>query len=167
MAKKRRITTQRSAQNAYVGRVQDLVCRLAQLMDRCNEMCLAELDVTVSQGYTIMSLPQEGELTMNALSQTIGVAGSTATRMVDQLVRKDLVARRNDPDDRRVVRVALTQRGQELRRKVGQATDTCFMGAFAEVPEERRRGTIDALELITESFARSLEEYGCEEEKSE
>lgn len=163
MAKKRSVGAQRSETAAYVGRVQDLVCELARLMERCNEMCLAQLDVTVSQGYTLMSLPQEGELSMNALSEGIGVAGSTATRMVDQLVRKHLVARRNDPDDRRVVRVALTRRGQELRRVLEKATESCFMGAFSEVPEEKRQGTIDVLELITESFARSLEVYGCGE----
>jgi DNA-binding MarR family transcriptional regulator len=39
---------------------------------------------------------------------------STATRIVDWLVRGDMVERVNDPHDRRVVRVGMSKSGREL-----------------------------------------------------
>ena len=53
-------------------------------------------------------------LTMSALSTDLNVPMSTATRIVDWLVRGSLVERVNDPSDRRVVRVGMSQSGREL-----------------------------------------------------
>ena len=123
-------------------------------------MCLSELDITVSQGYTLMVLPQDGEVGMSALGEALGVAPSTATRMVDQLARKRLVTRRSAPGDRRAVRVAMTPRGQALRRTVEQATASCFLGAFAEIPAAQQAATIGALELVNACLCESLK-AGC------
>lgn len=146
---------------AYVARIQRLVYQLARLMERCDELCLAQHDVTVAQGYTLMSLSPSSDLTMNALSEAIGVAGSTATRMADQLVKKGLAARRRDPEDRRIVRVALTKRGQALRSELATATESCFTDAFAKVAKGERRATIRVLEFITTSLANALDAHGC------
>jgi DNA-binding MarR family transcriptional regulator len=53
-------------------------------------------------------------LTMSELSTELNVPMSTATRIVDWLVRGDLVERVNDPNDRRIVRVGLGKGGREL-----------------------------------------------------
>lgn len=57
---------------------------------------------------------QKGNLTMGELSSALAVPLSTATRMVDWLVSNGYAARLSDPEDRRIVRVNLTQKGQEL-----------------------------------------------------
>jgi DNA-binding MarR family transcriptional regulator len=51
---------------------------------------------------------------MSELSLKLNVPMSSATRIVDWLVRGDLVERVNDPNDRRVVRVAMSKSGREL-----------------------------------------------------
>jgi len=53
-------------------------------------------------------------LTMSELSAELNVPVSTATRIVDWLVRGDMVERVNDPNDRRVVRVGMSKSGREL-----------------------------------------------------
>jgi DNA-binding MarR family transcriptional regulator len=53
-------------------------------------------------------------LTMSELSTELNVPMSTATRIVDWLVRGDMVERINDPSDRRVVRVDMSKSGREL-----------------------------------------------------
>lgn len=146
---------------AYVGSVQRLLYELARLMERCDELCLAQHGITVSQGYGVLSLPEDGDLVMNALSDAMGVAGSTATRLIDQLVRKGLVTRTHDPKDRRIVRVALTRKGQTLRRELAKASAACFTHAFAEVPESERPTIVRVLESITQSLAEALDTVGC------
>lgn len=150
-----------TAASTYVARIQHLIYQIARLMERCDDLCLAQHDITVSQGYTLMCLPPSGDRTMNALSEAIGVAGSTATRMVDQLVKKGLTGRQHDREDRRIVRVALTKRGQEIRKELEAAMESCFTDAFAEVAESERPATVRVLEFITSSLARALEAYGC------
>jgi DNA-binding MarR family transcriptional regulator len=59
---------------------------------------------------------QSEPITMGDLSRILGVPFSTATRMVDWLVNNGYIQRLADPDDRRIVRVALTETGKELSR---------------------------------------------------
>jgi DNA-binding MarR family transcriptional regulator len=56
----------------------------------------------------------ENPMTMSELSAELNVPLSTATRIVDGLVRGDMVERINDPKDRRVVRVGISKSGREL-----------------------------------------------------
>jgi DNA-binding MarR family transcriptional regulator len=53
-------------------------------------------------------------LTMSELSSELNVPLSTATRIVDGLVQGGMVARVNDPNDRRVVRVGMSKNGRKL-----------------------------------------------------
>ena len=81
-----------------------------RVQDRDQVFCY---DVTVLQWETMDAIGRLGEATMNALSGAMSLANSTMTRVVDQLVEKRLVERQTDPEDRRVVRVTLTQTGEE------------------------------------------------------
>jgi DNA-binding MarR family transcriptional regulator len=53
-------------------------------------------------------------MTMGELSQALDVPLSTATRIVDLLVKNDYAGRVPDADDRRIVRVRLTETGQGM-----------------------------------------------------
>jgi DNA-binding MarR family transcriptional regulator len=59
---------------------------------------------------------QQEPVTMGELGRALGVPLSTATRIVNWLVKSGYAERRPDPEDRRVVRVALTEQGQTLNR---------------------------------------------------
>lgn len=52
--------------------------------------------------------------TMGELSAELGFPMSSTTRLVDWLVRAQIAARVSDQEDRRVVRVSLTERGQQF-----------------------------------------------------
>jgi len=62
------------------------------------------------------SINRKGNLTMGELSNALSVPLSTATRIVDWLVDNGYVQRLPDPEDRRIVRVALTDIGQEMHQ---------------------------------------------------
>ncbi len=54
--------------------------------------------------------------TMSRLSERLMIPQATATRLVDRLVRQGLAQRVADPEDRRVVRVTLTEQGNDFHR---------------------------------------------------
>lgn len=68
------------------------------------------------------SMYGKDNLTMGELSNALSVPLSTATRMVDWLVANGYVQRLPDPADRRVVRVALTEKGQNLHQTIEKYT---------------------------------------------
>ncbi len=104
----------------------------------------------------LMLLSQNQEpLTMSELSTELEVPMSTATRIVDGLVKGGMLERINDLKDRRVVRVRMSQNGQELY-EAGMAHSqqrvTRLLKDFT--PEEQAQ----LLKLMTKLFEALLNE---------
>ncbi len=68
---------------------------------------------------TILS-SAEKPVSMGELSRELNVPLSTATRIMDWLVHNGYAQRLADPQDRRVVRVGLTDPGREIYRTINQ-----------------------------------------------
>lgn len=151
-----------SSRDTFAAQIQRLLYKLVRSYELCDRVCLTQHDVTASQGYTLLALPPEGTVSMNELSEAMGLAGSTMTRMVDQLVSKRLVQRKPDDEDRRVVRVWLTERGREARRTLEQALQDFFKGALDDIREEERPTILRALERIVQSVEKGLGTYTAE-----
>ena len=64
------------------------------------------------------TLHLHGSMTMGRLSEALSVPFSTATRMADWYVNNGYAVRLPDPDDRRVVRLALTESGLRVHNAV-------------------------------------------------
>ena len=71
-------------------------------------------DLTVAQLRVLLLMHTEGPVRMGSIASTLGIALSTATGMVDRLVKKGLVVRDADSQDRRLVICRLSPQGQEL-----------------------------------------------------
>ncbi|HVB70037.1 MAG TPA: MarR family transcriptional regulator [Acidimicrobiales bacterium] len=75
-------------------------------------------EVTLTQYRTLVVLASRGPQNLVGLAEAVGVTPATATRMCDRLVKKKLIIRHSEQDDRRQVRLALTKKGVKLVRTV-------------------------------------------------
>jgi len=75
-------------------------------------------EVTLTQYRTLIVLASRGPQNLAGLAEAVDVTPATATRMCDRLVKKELIKRSAEPDDRRHVRLALTKKGLALVTKV-------------------------------------------------
>jgi DNA-binding MarR family transcriptional regulator len=75
----------------------------------------AEDDLSRQEMNLLSLVARKGSCTMSDLASTLRVPFSSATGIVDRLVSKHLVSRERAEDDRRVVRIALTDRGEQAR----------------------------------------------------
>ena len=73
-----------------------------------------------------------GAMRMGELAAATLIAPSSCTRIVGSLVGAGLVARMADPDDRRVVRIALTAAGRGAQRRAAAVHLRGLSEAFAE-----------------------------------
>ena len=76
--------------------------------------------LTLAQYQLLEALQTAERLPVSELAASAGVAPPTATRMLDALVREGVVARTPCEDDRRVVRVALTDGGRDAVATAGR-----------------------------------------------
>ncbi len=92
-------------------------------------------------------------LTMGELSEALSVPLSTATRMIDWLVESGYAMRFPDLDDRRIVRVALTETGQELSHTINEFIQQRSEQVLSEfTPQER-----DELVRLLQKLVKALE----------
>lgn len=82
---------------------------------------LRDEDLSVVQLAALHVVDQAGELKQSTLATELAMSPSAASRMVDGLVTRGLVERRESPDDRRVRALRLSPRGAELLDETGEA----------------------------------------------
>jgi DNA-binding MarR family transcriptional regulator len=80
--------------------------------DRSDPLFTSQL--TLTQLKILMLLSAQPGLSGRELAGHMGVGLATLSGMIDRLVAHDLVARQEDPQDRRVRRITLTPAGAEL-----------------------------------------------------
>jgi len=80
-----------------------------------------ELDLTIGQLRVIFCLAGQPPMSMSAIAQQMGVTLPATTNVVDRLVRAGLVARQENPADRRFVNCSLTEQGQALVHRLRQS----------------------------------------------
>lgn len=71
------------------------------------------------------------------LAKTFSVTSGAVTQTIDSLVEKELISRKEDPDDRRTIRLLLTEKAKEKleRFKKIYAKTACTLFANLEMSE--------------------------------
>jgi DNA-binding MarR family transcriptional regulator len=75
-------------------------------------------DMTVAQLRVLLFLYTDGQSRMSSIASSLGIAVSTATGIIDNLVKKELITRGADAEDRRVVICALSAQGQKTMNRI-------------------------------------------------
>ena len=91
--------------------------RLARLQRAASEARLSRAGINSAEFDVLATLRRSGEpyaLTPSQLADAVMVTSGGMTGRVDRLVRAGLVAREQDPRDRRSVRVRLTDEGRAV-----------------------------------------------------
>ena len=99
---------------------------------------LGELRLGFTQLAALYVLADGSTLTVGELAEAIGRSPSATSRLVDGLVRRRLVERHQEPEDRRQRTLRLTQRGHAVLRVVDRARADQFLSAVRPLPTAER-----------------------------
>lgn len=133
------------------------------LYDRGNMLRLIEESgLSMTQTKALLELGGRGETAeprqVSDLAETFGVSVPSMSRAVDALVNEKLATRVEDPDDRRVRRVAITEKGKKLVDTllvVRQAGMEAFAASLSAAQRRKLDAAIDSLmdrEDIAETY---------------
>ena len=141
--------------DTLAARMQQLTYTIIRSYELCDQWVIVPHGLTVSQGYTLLAFHPQEAVSMSDLSESMGLANSTMTRMVDQLVRKGLVQREPDDRDRRVILVKLAHEGREVRGALEMEFQEFFKLVLQEIKEDERSAVLDAMEKITDAVGKA------------
>jgi DNA-binding MarR family transcriptional regulator len=120
-------------------------------------LAAAPVELTVAQHRLLVVLAAAGDLPISEVADRLGVNQSNATRMCDRLERLDLVRRRRDDRDARVVRAALTGAGVGVLQAVDEARHREVSRVLGAMDAPDREAAVTALRAFTVA-ARELDE---------
>jgi len=130
--------------------LEDLFRYVSSVLRRQGRKILEDYDITPPQHNALIQLHRHGNMTIGDLSEELYLAFSTATDLINRMERNGLVARERDASDRRVVRVCILQKGEQLLEEVIIARRKYFARILQAVPEEERNQLVSSLRKIDE-----------------
>ncbi len=136
-----------------------LISKIKQIQGRVFERMLDDNGISEfngAQGRILFVLWETDDIPISMLSEQTGLAKTTLTSMLDRLERSGHILRLPDPDDRRAVRICLTERAENLREKYERVS--------AMMNEVFYRGFSDNEILAFEEWLRKILENLIEKE---
>jgi DNA-binding MarR family transcriptional regulator len=124
--------------------VRDLGLLIRSLLERSNRsvfQAFDELDLSFTQTKIVMSYTGRDEpRSIKAIADGLGLSLPATSRAIDELLRRGLVTRTEDPDDRRIKQIALTDAGREVTERMVELR-VAGIGDFVATldPDERDR----------------------------
>lgn len=101
-----------------VDQVVEAILYLTTESRRITKELARRADLTGPQLTVVKILEQVGDLSLSELSERIRAQNSTVTGIIDRMEREALVVRERSKEDRRVVHIKLTAKGQALAREI-------------------------------------------------
>jgi DNA-binding MarR family transcriptional regulator len=100
------------------------------------------------QQFVLRTLWREDGLPPGEVARRLGLATPTITRAATRMEAAGLLRREPHPDDRRVVRLRLTDRGRALEEVIDAEMNQLTDRALASLSAPERDALISALELV-------------------
>jgi DNA-binding MarR family transcriptional regulator len=116
-----------------------------------------QLDLTLTQVKALTALSSD-EVTVKELAERLGLSLPGASRAVDALVDRGLVARREDTTDRRMKRLRCTDTGRASLARLDEARLAGLEKFSAALPAAQARRLSGALRPILEGLSGQTEQ---------
>ena len=114
--------------------------------------------ITLGQ-YTLLAVLDEfGESTMGSIAKEMGLSLGGLTGLVDRVNSMGLVERFRIPQDRRIVKVGLTEKGRETLQAILDAEYKFGASVLTQVTKEEIRAFLKVFGMFADSLKKEEEE---------
>jgi DNA-binding MarR family transcriptional regulator len=118
------------------------------------------LPLTIAQLKSLFFISDQGRTTSGKLAVALGVTPTNITGIIDRLVRQGLVSRSEDAQDRRLVSLRATDKGEELVTKL-RSRRTGYLSAVLD------RMQVDDLARMVQGLAAFVEVAEAQEAETQ
>jgi DNA-binding MarR family transcriptional regulator len=111
-------------------------------------------DLTLIQLASLLQLDDGAEHTVKEMAGYLGRSMSATSRLLDQMVRRRLIRRFEDPADRRARRVAIAEGGRRLVERLMNTRVEAQLGLMALLTPDERAHVARGMSLLAEAARR-------------
>jgi DNA-binding MarR family transcriptional regulator len=107
-----------------------------------------ESGLSMSQMGTLFHLHSRGSCGVTDLGDHLGVTSAAASQMLERLAQQDLILRTEDPNDRRVKQINLTDKGLQVLQESIQARQSWLYDLAETMSDAEKRAGVAALTIL-------------------
>jgi len=133
----------------YVAEIEISLRMVSLILRKRGRDILEDFNVTPPQ-LNALNFLKHHSLTMGELGQKMYLACSTATDHIDRMERNGLIQRERDPNDRRMIRLKVTPKGDQIIAEVVEARKRYVASVLMKVAPEDRKTLAQNLSQIHE-----------------
>lgn len=128
-----------------IGKIMELQQQLSRALRQQEPDVWMDLNVTIAQLKCLFFIAREGSTSSRKLAAALGVTPADTTGLVDRLVAQGLVSRADNPEDRRMLSLRATDRGEALVAKLRETT-------MARLSDVLARMSVDELAVLVQGI---------------
>jgi DNA-binding MarR family transcriptional regulator len=107
-----------------------------------------ESGLSMSQLGAMFQIHHRGSSGVTDLGDNLGVTSSAASQMLERLVHQELIRRSEDPSDRRVKQIVLTDKGHQVLQDSIRARQSWLSDLAGTLSDCEKEAIIAALNLL-------------------
>lgn len=135
-----------------VANIEKHLRKVDYIIRRKGREILSDFNITVPQFSALQILINQGNMTIGELSQKMALACSTITDLIDRMEKAELVVRRKDEKDKRVVRVEVLPNGYDILEKVLNKRIDFLAGKLSDFTDEDKEKLNRGLKALYEAM---------------
>ena len=117
-----------------------------------------QYDLSQATGFVLMHIDDEAGSPSTSIAPLLGMEVTSMSRLLNSMEDKGLIVRKQDKEDKRMVRIFLTDEGKEKRKIARRVVKQFNELITAELGESVVQSTIQILERVSELAEESKQE---------
>lgn len=132
-----------------------LLAEVTRLLRASVDRRMLDLGLTGSMWRVLVYLQREDGRSQADLAKELEVSRASLGQMIDRLEHSGHVQRRAHPDDRRIWRVFLTEKSQEIMPSLGEKAQALHQQTFGRLAKDEHRALVATLMTLRDSLTRN------------
>ena len=134
---------------------QPLLRLVFQAIQRHSNNVEKQLGVSSSQLWAMTELGIQPGLRVSDIAERLSIKNATASNMLDKIQSKELIERKRESDDPRVVRIYLTKKGNKLLKESNVPTQGAVLSALGLMATKDVDKLHDSLTMLIDNMQAS------------
>lgn len=143
-----RVCSRRTIMSPYADGILRSLRRISRAVDIYSRQLASRVGLTGPQLVCLRHIARNGSITPSRLAREVHLSQATVTGIVDRLVGGGWVERSRGEVDRRLVSLAVTERGQDLLAVAPSALQETFLSRLEALPADEQARINGMLEKI-------------------
>ncbi len=105
-------------------------------------------ELTMIQLHALIFIKENKNCQLTDLAKNFSITLPTANSLIEKLIKLNLISRKNDQKDRRIIHLFLTKKGENIINKLIKQRQTCFSSIINKLQGVEKHQLLKILEKI-------------------